>query len=969
MKRNALWIGPLALLAALAVLPTAQTAEPADEAVSYDRDVRPILSDRCFKCHGPAAETVAAGLRLDIESEAKKGGRAILAGHPEKSLIISRTEEENAEMRMPPANAGKPRLNKAELDILRRWIEQGAKYEEHWAFVTPKKPSLPSVRNKAWATHPIDAFVLAELEAKKLAPEKPADRATLVRRVALTLTGLPPTPAEAEKFLKDNKPGAYEKMVERYLSSPRYGEHQARFWLDAVRYGDTHGLHLDNERGIFPFRDWVVRAFNDDLPIDKFTEWQLAGDLLPSPTTDQLIATGYIRMNPTTNEGGAIEEEFLAKNTFDRVDTTSTIFLGLTVACARCHDHKFDPISHKDYFQLYAFFNSTTDRPFDGNELLPAPAMRAPNPVEDRELRGMRGQMEKLASAVSLSAADKWVSSARIAPPATGEWQISSPHGAKSFEEAFDTEFGPEPGGKEDPGGWKPLDFKLATGTKVVGRDYAAAYVKGVITSEKARDMEFRVRSDDGVRVWLNGVLIHNNRVQRGLATAEDLVKAHLNAGRNEILFKVVNGAGEEGLAFDLGDVVAKRIDTAFTERKAGKGEAELRKLFLEVGPDSGPSLRYRQLQASIAKMEANIPMTLIAQELPMPRPAYVLKRGEYNLPTDKVERMLPKVFGNLPAGAPKNRLGLARWLTHPKNPLVSRVFVNRIWQQHFGTGLVKTAEDFGNQGDWPSHRQLLDYLAVDFIESGWSLKRLHRQILTSNAFRQASRIPELKREKDPENRLVSRGPRFRLDAEVIRDQALWSAGLLRIQEGGKGFKPYQPDGLWEAIGFLESTTSRYVKDTDDSIYRRSLYLFWKRTSPHPTMLTFDAPMREACTVRRSRTNTPLQALVTMNEPAFLEASRVFAQRLTEMKGTDGQRLDQAFQVSLGRLPKPAERQLLASARSRYLNQFKVDEKAARSLVSIGDQKFPPDLDVAQVASWMLVTNTLMNTDEFLTQH
>ncbi|HMS54232.1 MAG TPA: DUF1553 domain-containing protein [Fimbriimonadaceae bacterium] len=944
---------------------------PIPKKIDFNRDVRPILSDNCYKCHGPDAAVVAGDLRLDQRASAVKDRRGefvIKPKHSADSTLLERVQDKDPDYQMPPPDSGKPRLSERQIEILKRWIDQGAEYREHWAFVPPKPAPLPANVPSTWKSNPIDAFVYQGLVEQGLKPEPSADRNTLVRRVALTLTGLPPSPREVEQFVNDKKPGAYERMLDRYLASPRYGEHQARYWLDAVRYGDTHGLHLDNERGIYPYRDWVIRAFNQDVPYDDFVTWQLAGDLLPDPTTEQLIATGYIRMNPTTSEGGAIEAEFLAKNTFDRVDTTSTVLLGLTTGCARCHDHKYDPITQKDYFQLYAYFNSTAENPFDGNELYPVPTTRAYSPEQEAQRKQWQAKLSQLESKVSLAVAESWLTTAYVPLPVIGGWKISGPYPGANFDAVHGDVQPPERG----EGDWR--DVKIEVGKpapSLVGRENASAYVKTTLTAKESRTVELRVGSDDGVRVWLNGNLVHDNKVLRAFGSAPDKVALPLKQGGNDLLIKVSNSGGGDGLSIDLGDPVSQQIEKTIGLKSTDPAGflSAARKLYLQGGPKNALSTEYQGIVAKLVSQESATPLTLIARELPKPREAFVLKRGEYDQPTDKVGRGIPKALGKLPPGAPNNRLGFAQWVTSPSNPLAARVFVNILWQKNFGKGLVLTSEDFGNQGEWPSHPELLDYLAVRFVKSGWSIKQLQRMMLTSNAFRQRSSMDRVKLAKDPENRLLSRGPRFRLDAEVIRDQALYVSGLLREQVGGRGFKPYQPPGLWEAISFVESTTSRYEQDFNDSIYRRSLYLFWKRTSPHPTMLAFDAPMRESCVVRRSRTNTPLQALVTMNETAFLESQRVFAERLQRAFLTDTARLDFAFKACLGRPAAASEANLMRSALKRYRAKFHRDAGAAAALAGIGLAPRETSLPPVETATWMMIASTLFNTDEFLTQH
>jgi len=946
------------------------TLPPRD--VNFDRDVMPILSQHCYKCHGPDAAKAAAGLRLDSLAGAATDD-AIVPGKPEKSLLIERVSEKDPAMRMPPQDSGVKPLTEEQIETVRAWIKQGARYEKHWSYVAPTMPALPAVSNPQWCRNPIDRFVLAKMDAAGIKPEPEADRDTLALRAAETLTGLPPSQSDLEAFRRDTKPGAYERYVDRLLASPTYGEHEARYWLDAVRYGDTHGLQLDNERAVYPYRDWVVRAYNEDLPFTKFVEWQLAGDLLPKPTTEQLIATGYVRMNLTSSEGGAIPEEFLARNTFDRVDTTSTVFLGLTVQCARCHDHKYDPIKQKDYYGLYAFFDSTKDAPLDGNIALPPPFTRAATPEQEGQLAAMDGALDRLRGAVEPSQVLAYFKANHSPVPATRDWQISPVYTAKSFDEEFDRADPAEPGqtGAVD---WKPFTFEVGKAyASLIGKDSSSIYVRGTVTLPVARTFTFGVSSDDAVKVWLNGKLIHSHKVSRGVDQAVDPVKGEFKAGDNELVVKVVNGAGPDGLKIGLYDANEKRIDDAI--QAYGKmpnnsaAKKELCSAYLELGPVNANSTKYRKAMKDRAELEASIPMTLIAQETDTPRPTFILKRGLYDQKGDAVTRHIPDALGTLASGAPANRLGFAQWLTSPSNPLLARVFVNRVWQQHFGLGIVKTVDDFGSQGEWPLNQPLLDYLAVSFERNGWSVKKLNREIVTSAAFRQSSRITPAKLASDPENRLISRGPRFRLDAEVIRDKALAAGGLLVEQVGGKGFKPYQPDGIWEAASDPASGTHIYQRDKGQTIYRRSMYLFWKRTAPPPAMVNLDAPLRDTCIVRRSTTNTPLQALTIQNEPAFLEASRTMAQRLLSVKENDDERLKRAYSLALARLPKPAEVSLLKKALAKYRQLYLANPGAAKKLLMVGDAPQAKNVSIPEQASWMLICSTLMNTDEFLTLH
>jgi hypothetical protein len=956
----------------------AETTVSLDIPVDFNRDVRPILSEHCYPCHGPdkAATAKTGGLRLDSFEEATKDLGdyfAIAPGDLEESFLVERIDAEDDDFRMPPVGSSVKPLTPEQRQTLKAWISQGARYDRHWAFVPPETPELPKVENWGWVRNPIDRFVLTGMAEKGFKPAAEADKATLLRRATLALTGLPPSIEQIDAFLADTDQGAYERMIEELLDSPAYGENQARFWMDAVRYGDTHGLHLDNERSIWPFRDWVVRAFNEDLPYDDFTTWQLAGDMLEEPTLDQKIASGYIRMHPTTNEGGVIAAEFQAKNTFDRVETTGMVFMGMTVMCARCHDHRFDPITQEEYFGLFAFFNSTVEGPLDGNALLPAPVIKVPSPEQSEAMTRYRKKQFELEAAVDLADVRAWIDEAELAPIAMGEWQKSQVYSAENFDYAHTTEFGPEKG--VDDVKWADTKVELGKGiATVVGKENSAVYFKTVVESPRIQQIELRLGSDDGIRVWRNKELIHDNKVARGLVADSDKVPVSLVKGSNELIFKVVNGGGQDGFYVATGDKRRSAIENSQTLlKKDTRTDAELltiKQNFLQHGPEKMQAgADWRTVRKSITDLDKQIPSTLVAEETKEPRPAMFLGRGEYDHPEHEVKRAIPAAMGELPEGAPENRLGLAQWLTSSDNPLAARVFVNRIWQQHFGTGLVKTSENFGSQGEWPSHPELLDWLSREFVDNGWSVKDLHRLIVTSAAYRQNAAANSDEVANDPENRLISHGPRFRLDAEVIRDQALFLSGLLSDKVGGKGVKPYQPIGLWKAVGYTDSNTANFVQDHGDALYRRSLYTFWKRTSPPPTLAAFDAPTREACVVRRSRTNTPLQALATMNDPQFVEASRHFAERAMAGGKTDAERATYAFRMAATRKPNANELKVLLKIFRAEKTKYLANPENALSFLSIGESKRNEALNSADHAAWTVVCSMILNLDEVLTLH
>ncbi len=772
-----------ALLAAAALSIVLNPARAAEQPLSFNRDIRPILSEICFSCHGPDKKARKAGRRLDTREGAlaeSDGVRAIVPGDLAASELVARIVSQDPDERMPPPESER-KLTARQIAMLRKWIEQGARWEPHWAFIAPKRPVVPKnseIRN------PIDAFIGARLESEGLKPSPEADKTTLIRRVSFDLTGLPPTLAEIDTFLADTAPDAYERLVDRLLASPRYGEKMAVHWLDLARYADTHGYHLDAGREQWPWRDWVVASFNRNQRFDEFVTWQLAGDLLPGATVEQKLATGFVRNNMINFEGGAIAEEYLAAYIKDRVNTVGTAFLGLTIACCECHDHKFDPITQKDFYQLYAYFNAVPEAGLDGRDGNAAPLLELP----------------------------------------------ASPE-------------------------------------------------------------------------------------------------------------------------------VTKRIAAA----QARVAEAETLKADLE------------NARAELKAARKLMPTAMVMQQMDAPRETHLLIRGQYNQPGDLVEPGVPANFGALPADAPKNRLALARWIAAPQNPLMARVTVNRFWKNAMGAGLVKTLNDFGSQGEWPSHPELLDWLATEFVESGWDVKHIVRLIVTSGTYRQSARItPEL-RERDSDNRLCARGPRFRLSAEEIRDTALAVSGLLAPRMGGPSVSPYQPEGLWEELssrGDSKKWTAQFFElSHGGDLYRRSMYTFWKRTCPPPQMQTFDAPDREVCTVNRERTNTPLQALVTLNDPTYIESARKLAERMMKSGGiTPAERVQFAFRLTTARAASDSELKMLLSLFDRMKSRYTGQREEALKLLSTGEAPRDENLDATELAAWTMVASTILNLDEAITK-
>ena len=909
--------------------------------VNFANEILPILSDKCFACHGPDKHK-KTDLKLDSfeAAIADRGGyRAIDPSSPQESEVLSRIFDQDDPM--PPAEADK-QLSATEKELLQKWILGGGGYAKHWAFVAPLKSKTSPLSDSG---NKIDAFVASRLESQghELAPK--AHKSDLARRVALVLTGLPPEPQQLNEYLSDTDEGAYEKLVEALLSSPRFGEHQARYWLDAVRYGDTHGLHLDNRRGIFPYRDWVVRAINNNLPLDDFITWQLAGDLLPSPSMEQKIATGYVRLNPTTSEGGVLPEEFQAKNNFDRVENIGTVFLGLTLTCARCHTHKYDPIPQQEYYELMAFFNSTSEGPLDRNSYTYEPVLKVPRDQAswdrwmalqadvDTFLEGA-GIRDRLQTPAAKSEAKK-----RQAWKAT-DWQISTAF-LSSEEQPHELAWSPV----ENLPGQSKLDLPTPEETQIL-----------------TFNLETKIEQTLQLDVPRGSSLKANEGV-RAISEAPGRFKLTVAAGSHKIE-AVIKGSEEKGkLRFQLEDLWKPYAD------QIAHPEALSRDTLLTIlgdakgrFADTGFQTQARKLAKALSDARAEFTTTLVTEERSQPRETRILRRGEYNLPTgDPLKPGVIQIAGQLPSDSPRNRLGLAQWLTSREHPLTSRVLVNRLWQRIFGVGLVRTPEDFGLQGQQPTHPRLLDWLAVELQDSDWNLKHMLRLMVTSETFKQSSaRRPEL---PDPQNKLLGRGPSYRLDAEVLRDMAIWASNTMDTNMGGEGVKPYQPDGMWLAMAHPASNTKKYVHDSGRKLYRRSLYVYWKRTSPHPMMTLFDAPSREASCVQRSRTNTSLQSLGLLNETQRVELARHVAERLLDEAESDFERINHLFQRLACREPKAREREACLGLLKQAKRRFNKDEAAAEALLSVGESPRNPKFQAALTAAWTQVASTVLASD------
>lgn len=1036
------------LLAGLAVRMSSGSAAPSTasrlpEKVEFNRHIRPILSDTCFPCHGFDANKRKAGLRLDTVEGATnvvKDHQALKPGDLEGSDLWRRIKATRPDVLMPPPDSNK-KLTPEQIALLGRWIEQGAAYQPHWAFVPPAKPEPPPVKQANWPRNEVDRFILARLESEPLEPTAEAPKTTLIRRVSLDLTGLPPTPEEVAAFLSDASPEAYERVVDRLLASPRYGEHFARTWLDAARYGDTHGLHLDNERSIWPYRDWVVGAFNRNLPFDQFTVEQLAGDLLPHPTRDQLIASGYNRCNVSTAEGGAIDEEFRVRYAVDRVETTSAVWLGLTMGCAVCHDHKFDPITQREFYQVSSIFNNISENAMDGNALLPPPSLALPSPDQEKQTELLK---QRLASAEKKL--QEAVAQLRYTDPATlTNARPPAPEEFVWLDDAFPAKANARSNEKNPPFAWVTAQdgpvFSGQSSLRRAGTGIHQTFFEGTeaplvvgvsakffayvflapTNPPKAVMLQFHVDGNwtrrgnwgdaDAIDYGKKGT---TEKVQVGplpkpgewarLEIAADRLGLNPGAKIDGLALTAFDGltwwdkAGQVSVNDPALDPARSLLAWQKAEAKLGnesKAPEDIKALLKkEAGQRStnevqrlrahylanvfagspatlGPlRAELKSVREQRAALEKEIPATLISKELDQPRPAWRLIRGQYDQHGESVGPGVPSVLPPLPKAEVTNRLTLARWLVSTNHPLTARVNVNRFWQQFFGTGLVKTAGDFGSKGEWPSHPELLDWLATEFIRTGWDVKRLARLLVTSATYRQDSRVTPRLLEADPENRLLARGPRFRLDGEVLRDNALFVSGLLNPKMGGRGVRPYQPAGIWEAVGYTTSNTAKYQQDHGEALYRRSLYLFWKRTAPPPSMTTFDAPSREQCSVRRERTDTPLQALLLLNDPGYVEAARQFGYRMWHQGGTsDPERLRYGFRCVTAREPEGREGEILERTLNSQRQHYGLHPEAAKQLLAVGEAPVPTDLPAADLAAFTMVANLLFNLDEVITKN
>lgn len=1032
------------------------------ETLDYNVEVKPILSDKCFACHGPDKAKQQAGLRLDIaefayaELPEDKTKVAIKPGDLEGSEVFHRIISEDPKYMMPSPESHHT-LTTTEKAILIKWIKDGAVYKPHWAFVKPVKAAIPEVDERNRLIHnPIDNFVLAKLEQKKLQPAKQAGKELLLRRVSLDLTGLPPTLKEIDDFLKDNSPNAYEKQVDRLLKSPHYGEKMAVDWLDVARYADSHGYTIDRLRDMSPYRDWVIKAFNANFPYNKFLQWQLAGDLMPHPTRDMITATAFNRNHQQNMEGGIIEEEFQTEYVIDRTNTFGTAMLAMSVGCAKCHDHKFDPISQKNYYQLFSFFNNVKEAgQISFDDALPTPTQLLPTREKEKILQFINHDIQQEQHQISLSTNkaaarfEQWLSTGNYKKLALNQIPVNGLQAFYSFDKG---------------------NFTSSVNTKETGvmRGDKPAFV----TKDRGKALLFNgdtwldlnqvgvfSRSEPfSIGLWVNipkqlteGVIFHkgnserlynfrgyhlylkNNRLELNMAHtapsnaltrlsiaevprnkwvqltvtydgsskaggyrlyldgAEMEMETTMDQLTKDILFSSgtqpglqiggwSRGRGFTGgraddiavynrglIPFEIKTLAQKTswASIALKDKQAltAADKAILKAYYLAaVDPELlAEEQKLKALRRTLADSSENIAELMVMQEMPRPKKTFLLKRGNYDMPGEQVYPATPEAILPYAKNLAKNRLGLASWVTDINNPLTARVAVNRLWQNFFGVGLVKTAEDFGNQGEMPSHPELLDWLAVQFTESGWDVKALNKLIVMSATYRQDSRVSKAAAEKDTENRFLSHGPAYRLSAEMIRDNALKASGLLNPEIGGKSVKPYQPEGLWE----INNTS--YTPDTGKAVYRRSLYVVIKRSVPNPTLSTFDAPARSYCIMRRQQTNTPLQALVTLNDPTFVEASRVIGEQISRASQVR-LGINDAYRKLTGRRPLAAEVEMLLKVQQAELKKFKQYPEKKYGWLNTGQYKADKKIDDALIAANTVVASTILNSDASLTK-
>jgi hypothetical protein len=1043
------------LMALLALLLNGSFASAKN--VDYSREVAPILSDRCYACHGPDEAKRKAGLRLDRKENAfaalKSGDHAIVPGDIGKSALTHRIESTDPDEQMPPPDSGKS-LSKSEIETLKRWIAEGAEWKKHWSYIAPERPALPIVKDTDWPKNEVDYFVLDKLERSGLKPSPEANKESLIRRVSLDVTGLPPSIDEVDAFLADKSPAAYEKVVDRLLDTQAYGERMTVNWLDLARYADTSGYHFDSPRFMWLWRDWVINAFNQNMPFDEFTIEQLAGDMLPNATVQQRVASGFNRNLMTNDEGGADPDEYLNKYIVDRVSTLGVVWLGTTLGCAECHDHKFDPISTKEFYQLYAFFHNVPEKGLDGTRTEnPLPRMSVPSPEQAVRLveleQALNGAQSTLAARESELPKAQAAWEKELLAKGTPNLPSKNLEGYFAMQDSADyTDASSTRHPAKSNGAW--IDGILGRGASLNGKDQfidagdlgsksiertnSFSYGAWIYPLENAGTVISRMRDDAknrGIDLLLNDGSIEVHMVNEWPEKALKIRSKHkIQVSKWQHLFVTYDGSGKGkgvtlyvngqvepvdilndslsgSIATDSPLVIGKRSASFFFHGTIDEvrffsralDSAEVQALTMEtlwpavaLAPERRSAVEsqllnsffrqtyagdYKNAKSDLAKLQAEkadllkqIPNTMVMQEMEKPRDTFIMVRGNFQQKGEQVYPDVPKVWPALPKDQPANRLTLAKWLVSKENPLTSRVTVNRYWAMFFGTGLVKSVNDFGSQGEWPSHPELLEWLACQFRDGGgslrarpWDIKALVKLIVTSSTYRQSSVVTPGLLEQDRYNRLLTRGPRLRLDAEFIRDNALEIAGLLNHKIGGESVRPYQPDGLWDV------TDSKYVQSHGADLYRRGMYVYWKRAVHYPSFATFDAPNREVCTAQRPVTSTPLQSFVLMNDPVSVEAARGFATCIIQQGGKSAEeRIVYAFRRALARRPMPAELATLRRTLERMQQTYSQDESSARELIAVGESKPPKEIPAPELAAYTCIANVILNLNETITR-
>ena len=1022
----------------------------AEKKLEFNRDIRPILSNACFHCHGPDEKERKGGVRFDQEDAAfkaaKSGDPVIIKGNANESELVYRIFlSKNDDDHMPPIDSGKS-LTQEQKETLRQWIDQGAEYQGHWAFIAPERPKVPVYSE---TKHPVDAFLKRRLQEEGMSMKKGADKATLLRRASLDLTGLPPTIQEMDAFAKDSTTDAYEKALDRLLASPHFGERMALEWLDLARYADSNGFQSDGSRDMWLWREWLIDAYNRNLPFDKFTIEQLAGDMLPNPTDDQIVATGFNRNHRLNGEGGRIVEEWFVETVIDRVETTGTTWLALTMTCARCHDHKYDPISQKEFFEFFAFFNSNDESGVlaangkNGFNTMPfIKVASAEHKKKQAELEAKLKEAEQTAEQAqkaNLSAAfEKWLVAERKAQAHNQDKPVWVSLSGEKVKSTGGATFKKQEDGSWLPGGKNPvhdvyeIESTLAPGAfagilleclpdaripnKSLGRysngNFVLTRVEAEIRPSKGKPVPVKLTrrvADYSQKGWDISFVNNGNRKNgwavngptrrkpiKAMFLADSPIKVSKDAklvvrffhetlnqhnmGRFRLSLTADKGSsleGKPGLSPEISSLLAKAEDALKPAERA-----KLEKHFKTTAPNPATQAKSKVAQAKKAldTFKSSLPSTMVMKEKATPKDAFILNRGEYDQPTEKVGRNLPAVLPPLPEGEPVNRLGLARWLVSGEHPLTARVWVNRTWERLFGYGIVKTSENFGSQAEWPVHPELLDWLAVEFAKPSvlpkvagkpskpWDMKGMIKFIMLSQAYRQSSSAPEELYRRDPENRLLARGPRFRLTGELVRDQALAASGLLIPKIGGPSTRPYMPVGVWSETNRY-GNLKNYKADTGEGLYRRSMYTIWKRTAAPPSMLLFDAPNREICTPKRARTNTPLQALALMNEVTYVEAARALAQRMMKEGGDSvDSRLLTGFRLVTARTPDQATLDILKKGFEGRIKEFEKDPESAKTLIMEGASKPDSSLSTPELAAYSATASILLNLDRVITK-